>query len=94
MKYQTLPRFLPHSQCLIFFYFYKNEEGNHAENTFVCCSNYYWGIGRSASVAGLLNGGTAMNHKKDALEKLAGVFLTAIAALLCTAIDYLLDQEK
>lgn len=72
----------------------KMRRENHAENTFVCRSRYYCGIGRSASAAGLLNGVNTMNHKKDALEKLAGVLLMAMAALLCAAIDYLLDQEE
>ena len=67
---------------------------NHAENTFVCRSRYYCGISRSASAAGLLNGVNTMNQKKDALEKLAGVLLTAMAALLCAAIDYLMTTEQ
>ncbi len=33
------------------------------------------------------------DQRRDAREKIVGIILTTMAALLCTAIDYFLNQE-
>ena len=35
-----------------------------------------------------------MTMQKDVKEKLAGILLTTLAALVCSAIDYFLNQEE
>lgn len=71
----------------------KMRRENHAENAFICHSRRHCGVGRPAFAAGMHRGVTA-DQRKDAQKKLAGVILAALAALLCSAIDYFLNQEE
>ena len=45
------------------------------------------------AVAAGLHHGVTEDQRRDAREKIVGIILTTMAALLCTAIDYFLNQE-